>query len=195
MRSSSRSSDHLPLLEGAGGAVSPEQLLVVDGPEYRDLLDDVVPAEHANRRAEDDLYLLIFTSGSTGLPKAVRCTQGRFARNGSHVSAITEETPEDVVYCPLPFFHSSSLFSGWSGALTVGAPIAIRRRFSASGTLPDVRRYGATMLTYTGKVLNYILAVPEAPDDAGEHPASGPGQRGVTGGHQGVLASLRLHGP
>lgn len=39
-------------------------------------------------------------------------------------------------------------------------------RFSASGTLQDVRRYGATMLTYTGKVLNYVLATPEEPDDA-----------------------------
>ncbi len=158
------SSDHLALLEGAGGAVPADRLLVTDGQDYQDLLDAAVPSEYP-LPAEDDLYLLIFTSGSTGLPKAVRCTQGRFARNGSHVSTITAETPEDVVYCPLPFFHSSSLFSGWSGALTVGAPIAIRRRFSASATLPDVRRYGATMLTYTGKVLNYILAVPEAPDD------------------------------
>ena len=39
-------------------------------------------------------------------------------------------------------------------------------KFSASNTLPDVRRYGATMLTYTGKVLNYVLATPEQPDDA-----------------------------
>jgi fatty-acyl-CoA synthase len=158
------SSDHLPLLDGAGADLSSERVLVVDGSDYRSMLDGVVPSE-LPAVAEDDLYLLIFTSGSTGLPKAVRCTQGRFARNGSHVSAITEETPDDVVYCPLPFFHSSSLFSGWSGALTVGAPIAIRRRFSASGTLPDIRRYGATMLTYTGKVLNYILAVRESPDD------------------------------
>jgi fatty-acyl-CoA synthase len=158
------SSEHLPLLEGAGAAVSSEQVFVVDGPDYRNVLAEAVPSE-PQPTAEDDLYLLIFTSGSTGLPKAVRCTQGRFARTGSHVSAITDETPDDVVYCPLPFFHSSSLFSGWAGALTVGAPIAIRRRFSASGTLPDLRRYGATMLTYTGKVLNYILAVPESPDD------------------------------
>src|SRR6202011_6259876 len=41
-----------------------------------------------------------------------------------------------------------------------------RSRFSASNTLADIRRFRATMLTYTGKVLNYILAVPEAPDDA-----------------------------
>jgi fatty-acyl-CoA synthase len=32
--------------------------------------------------------------------------------------------------------------------------------------MPDVRAFGATFLTYTGKVLNYLLAVPEAPDDA-----------------------------
>jgi fatty-acyl-CoA synthase len=29
-----------------------------------------------------------------------------------------------------------------------------------------MRRYGVTMLTYTGKVLNYILATPERPDDS-----------------------------
>jgi fatty-acyl-CoA synthase len=31
--------------------------------------------------------------------------------------------------------------------------------------MPDVRAFGATVLTYTGKVLNYILSVPEKPDD------------------------------
>ena len=32
--------------------------------------------------------------------------------------------------------------------------------------MPDIRRMGATMLAYTGKVLNYILATPPSPDDA-----------------------------
>ena len=36
----------------------------------------------------------------------------------------------------------------------------------ASNTLDDIRRFNATMMTYTGKVLNYILAVPEKEDDA-----------------------------
>jgi len=66
----------------------------------------------------------------------------------------------------LPFFHSSSLFTGWASALSAGIPIATRSRFSASGTLPDIRRHGVTLLTYTGKVLNYILATPERSDDA-----------------------------
>ena len=45
-------------------------------------------------------------------------------------------------------------------------PISTRPRFSASNTLPDIRRFGVSMLAYTGKVLNYILATPEQPDDA-----------------------------
>ena len=95
------------------------------------------------RSAEDDLFLLIFTSGSTGLPKAVRCTQGRFARTGAHVAGIAALGEADVVYSPLPFFHSSSLFTGWSSALNAGVPIATRDRFSASATparYPPVRR-------------------------------------------------------
>lgn len=114
----------------------------------------------------DDLYLLIFTSGSTGFPKAVRCSQGRFARTGAHVASITPAAPGRTVYAPLPFFHTSALFTGIACALHAGAPIGSRARFSASQTLPDIRRMGAVMLTYTGKVLNYVLAQPPQPDDA-----------------------------
>jgi len=157
---------HLPLLDGVGDVVAPNRCLVVDQPGYAERLQAADPATALPPVVDDDLFLLIFTSGSTGLPKAVRCTQGRFARTGAHVARIAELSAEDVVYTSLPFFHSSSLFTGWSSALNAGIPVATRARFSASGTLPDIRRYGATLLTYTGKVLNYVLAVPEAADDA-----------------------------
>ncbi|MFD0852174.1 AMP-binding protein, partial [Actinomadura adrarensis] len=45
----------------------------------------------------------------------------------------------------------------------------LRERFSASGMLPDVRKYGCTYLHYVGKALSYVLATPSAPDD-GENP-------------------------
>jgi len=48
----------------------------------------------------------------------------------------------------------------------VGASVAVARRFSASGWLPDVRRHGATYFNYTGKPLSYILATPRTDDDA-----------------------------
>ena len=42
----------------------------------------------------------------------------------------------------------------------------MRRKFSASQFLADVRRYGATYANYVGKPLSYVLATPERPDDA-----------------------------
>ncbi len=157
---------HLELLDGVDTGMVPDRVLVIDEREYGSLLPapGAAPSERPIR--EEDLFLLIFTSGSTGLPKAVRCTQGRFARTGAHVMGIAQLGVGDIVYSPLPFFHSSSLFTGWSSALNAGMPIATRPRFSASNTLPDIRRYGVTMLTYTGKVLNYILATPERTDDS-----------------------------
>ncbi len=160
---------HAPLLDGVETGVSADRVLVVDSPEYASELATQPIAVPDKPVTEDDLFLLIFTSGSTGLPKAVRCTQGRFARTGAHVTKIAQLAEGDAIYSPLPFFHSSSLFTGWASAINAGIPISMRARFSASNTLPDVRRYQATLLTYTGKVLNYILAAPAKPDD-GDNP-------------------------
>jgi fatty-acyl-CoA synthase len=66
----------------------------------------------------------------------------------------------------MPMFHSNALLAGWSPSLAGGTPVALRRRFSASGFLPDVRRYGVTYFNYVGKPLAYVLATPEQPDDA-----------------------------
>ena len=157
--------EHRPLLEGLELPVASERTIVVDRPDHAQALDTAPPADLPDV-AESDLALLIFTSGSTGAPKAVRCTQGRWAGTGDHVARIAAIGPGDVVYPPLPLFHSSALFTGWSSALHAGVPVVLRRRFSASGFLPDVRKYGVTFVAYTGRVLNYILATPERADDA-----------------------------
>ncbi len=67
--------------------------------------------------------------------------------------------------CACRLFHSNALMVGWAPSLAVGASVALARRFSASGWLPDVRRYGATYFNYTGKPLSYLVATPEQPDD------------------------------
>jgi len=160
------SSGYQPLLDGVGTGVPSHRVLVTDSPETAAAIaaqPDALPVPSVD---PDDLFLLIFTSGSTGAPKAVRCTQGRFARTGAHVAGIAGLGEGEAIYTSLPFFHTSSLFTGWAAALHDGRPMATRARFSARATVPDIRELGATMLTYTGKVLNYILATPELPDDA-----------------------------
>ena len=115
---------------------------------------------------EETLLLLLFTSGTTGAPKAVRCTQGRLASIAERVEAQYGVNRNDVCYSPMPLFHGNALMALWAPAVRVGATVALAPKFSASGFLQDVRRYGATYFTYVGKALTYVLGTPERPDDA-----------------------------
>jgi fatty-acyl-CoA synthase len=119
-----------------------------------------------NEGAVDDLWVLLFTSGTSDAPKAVRCTQRRLLTTGNRMAMMLELTPDDVGYAAMPLFHTNSLMAGLAPALVAGASLGLARRFSASGFLPDVRRYGVTWFNYTGKLLTYLLATPAHPDDA-----------------------------
>jgi len=112
------------------------------------------------------LWALIFTSGTSGAPKAVVCTQRRMLVTGNRMSMLLGVGADDVGYVCMPLFHSNALMVGWAPSLVVGASVGLARRFSASGWLPDVRRYGATWFNYTGKPLSYLVATPEGVDDA-----------------------------
>jgi fatty-acyl-CoA synthase len=114
---------------------------------------------------ESRRYLLLFTSGTTAAPKAVICSQGRLGRIAAHITDRFALSADDVCYCVMPMFHGNALMTSWAPALAAGATLALRRKFSASGFLPDVRRYGATYFNYVGRPLAYILATPEQPDD------------------------------
>jgi len=157
---------HLPLLEGLDLRLPPERVLVVDEPSYA-----VALAEHRGAPLPPDdppperPYLLLFTSGTTDAPKASICSQARLARAGSGIAAGLLSS-DDVIYLVMPLFHSNALMAGLSPGLNAGCTIVLRRRFSASGFLPDVRRYGVTYFNYVGKPMAYILATPEQPDDA-----------------------------
>lgn len=114
----------------------------------------------------ETLWVLLFTSGTSAAPKAVRCTQRRLLTTGNRMTMVLDVGPDDVGYLAMPLFHSNSLMVGLAPALVAGASVGLARRFSASGFLDDVRRYGATWFNYTGKPLAYLLATPPRPDDA-----------------------------
>ncbi|KFF96410.1 acyl-CoA synthetase [Streptomyces scabiei] len=155
---------HLPLLEEL--ELPGVRVLVTETQSYADLLAPYAGAAPDPARATPaDRLLLYFTSGSTGAPKAAICSQGRLAAAGRALVDRFGVRRDDVHYICMPLFHGNAVIADWAPALVAGVGIALRRRFSASGFLDDVRAYGATYFTYVGRAVQYVLATEPRPDD------------------------------
>ncbi|HWC34051.1 MAG TPA: AMP-binding protein [Mycobacteriales bacterium] len=133
-----------------------EHVLVEDEP-WKAHAGAALPAQLPD---PSSLLLLIFTSGSTSAPKAVRRSSGRIA-----AAANLGFPKTDTLYISMPLIHGNALFGALFPALTAGARIALRDRFSARGWLDDVRRYEANFTTTVGRALSYLLATPPRPED------------------------------
>ena len=158
--------DGTGLLAGLDVGVGLESVLTVGTSGYEARLDAYAGATPpAHLPSPTTRLLLLFTSGSTSAPKAVVCSSGRLAGAGLTTIKMFEVDCDSVLYESMPLFHGNALMANVTTAVTAGATIALRRKFSASGFLPDVRRYDATYFNYVGRALSYILAVPETPED------------------------------
>ena len=112
-----------------------------------------------------DKMAYVYTSGTTGgLPKAAVIINKRalsamfwFGR------VVTRVRPHHTIYIPLPFFHTNAITVGWPPALYNGAAVALRRKFSASGFLDDVKKFGVTHFVYVGEVCRYLMSQPDTP--------------------------------
>jgi fatty-acyl-CoA synthase len=153
--------EHRPLLDGLDLGIPADRILDTDSDAYLAGLpgaDDVSPAAGPS---PDDLYLLLFTSGSSGAPKAVRMTHARATRASDSLMCSRESIP----YCAMPLFHGNALNACVLPAMRAGATIVLKRKFSASEFVDDVRTHGCTYFSAIGRVLSYILATPPRPDD------------------------------
>ncbi|RLQ22657.1 long-chain-acyl-CoA synthetase [Seongchinamella sediminis] len=113
-----------------------------------------------------DKALYIFTSGTTGLPKAAVMSNRRFILTSTLAShAGLQCDINDRIYLCLPLYHGTALFLGAGAAFNTGASIFLRRKFSATQFLPEVREYGTTCFMYIGEICRYLMSTPQAPDD------------------------------
>ena len=156
--------EHLPLLDGLdlGGAT----VVDTDSDDWSDRVAAAPRVIEGFRTVEaKDTFMLIFTSGTSGDPKAVKVANFMVMLSGANLVERFGLTDADVCYAAMPLFHSNAVLAGFAPAVCSGATIALARRFSASGFLPDVRRFGATYMNYVGKPLAYVLATEPRPDD------------------------------
>lgn len=162
-------SSQVDLLEGLDLGVADGGVMVVESDDYAQALAGYVGASLPTAQEcpvhLTDTFLLLFTSGTSGAPKAVITSHQRLGFVAQSMNTIIALTPEDTTYICMPLFHSNALFTAWAPSLVFGSTIALRRKFSASEFLSDVRTFGATYFNYVGKPLTYILATPEQSND------------------------------
>ncbi len=109
-----------------------------------------------------EVMCYIYTSGTTGLPKAAIITNKRYLA-GAYMfgGAAMEATPRDIIYLPLPLYHSNAIIIGFGSALISGAAVALRRKFSASQFWDDARKFDASIFVYIGELCRYLLNAPK----------------------------------
>ena len=161
----------LPLAEGR------DYLFVPDGgdvpaPNWAADLDagsaaasaDNPPTTVENSLGDTAMYL--FTSGTTGLPKAAVLSNRRYLASAamSHRAGL-KCTEKDRLYICLPLYHGTGLLVGVGAAFASGASLFIRRKFSASNFLSEVREHQTTCLVYIGELCRYLMNTPAAADD------------------------------
>ncbi|WP_414431011.1 long-chain-acyl-CoA synthetase [Alcanivorax sp. IL3] len=148
---------------GDQGEPAPPGWLDLD--EYAARQSQANPPGTGRVRAEQPCFS-IFTSGTTGLPKASVMTHYRWLAAMAGVGGMTLGIRrKDVFYCCLPLYHNNALTVAWGSVLSMGASLALDRKFSASQFWERVRHYDATVFCYIGELLRYLLNVKPCPTD------------------------------
>jgi len=113
-----------------------------------------------------DVLCFIYTSGTTGLPKAAIIKNSRWLA-GAHLFGLCmmQGSQRDIIYLPLPLYHSNAVLIGLGSSLVTGAAVALRRKFSASQFWSDVRKYDASIFIYIGELCRYLLNHPKTADE------------------------------
>jgi putative long chain acyl-CoA synthase len=151
------------------------------GPDLRELHPGVIDLERIdpdevelpgwyepNPHRASDVAFVLFT-GEGAATKALQITNRRWALSALGTASAAALRPSDTVYSVTPIHHSSALLMSVGGAIAGGARFAM-----AGGDDPDtfweeVRRYGATHVSYTWTSLRSVVEAPPHPNEQ-HHP-------------------------
>lgn len=113
-----------------------------------------------------DRFANVFTSGTTGMPKASIQTHKKWYLCYHWYGQVNMGIQaEDVIYVPIPFFHTNAMIVAWPSAASGGAALAIRRKLSISNFWKDVAKYNVSAFIYIGEICRYLMNKPPAKTD------------------------------
>lgn len=139
-----------------------------DHPQVQTLLDKLdaasdqpVPAALRLTTSLKTPTLYIFTSGTTGLPKAAVISHLQSLKGAGGLWAFGG-TENDIVYIPLPLYHSAASLIGIGGTIELGATCVLKKKFSASNFWKDCRQHNVTIFQYIGELCRYLCNQPKS---------------------------------
>lgn len=130
--------------------------------EYTDIITEINASSKENPATTSKIkagqrYANVFTSGTTGLPKASIQRHKRWLTTYYWFGKVNLNlNRKDVLYVPIPFYHTNALIVAWPSAAAGGAAVAMRRKFSTSNFWNDVQKFGVTSFIYIGEICRYL---------------------------------------
>ena len=115
-----------------------------------------------------DLAFILFT-GAGERTRVNRITNGRWALSAFGTATAGSLNRSDTVLSLTPIHHPSALLTGIGAALASRARLAMTKGFDPDTFWEEVRRYGATAVTYTWTMPAEMLDAPAAGKDK-NHP-------------------------
>lgn len=92
-----------------------------------------------------DKLVYIYTSGTTGLPKAAVITHVRYMFMSMGVYYMHAIQNDDIIYNPLPLYHTAGGMIGIGIVNLKGISMALRKKFSASNFWADCVKHKCTV--------------------------------------------------
>ncbi|MBE7189351.1 AMP-binding protein, partial [Jatrophihabitans endophyticus] len=112
-----------------------------------------------NPHRTGDLAFVLFT-GEGASTKALHITNRRWALSALGTASAAALKPGDTVLSVTPLHHSSALLMSIGGAVASGARFAIASADDPETFWYEVRRYGATVVSYTWASLREVVNTP-----------------------------------
>jgi putative long chain acyl-CoA synthase len=157
---------------GAPGSASSRRRKVRPGVIDMERIDPdevEVPAWYSpNPHRAGDVAFVLFT-GEGASTKALQITNRRWALSALGTATAAALKPGHTVYSTTPIHHSSCLLMSIGGAVAGGARFAIAKSTDAETFWAEVRRYGATHVSYTWTSLRPVVDAPPNPAER-SHP-------------------------